>query len=449
MYNSPGRRGGSTRPAGARARRVSADLHEGSRRDFLRRHERESADAARHTGRERTEFARCLFGRAADPRNFRCAIDHLARDGGAAAGPGGLTLDELDGSARWGLARALGSLIRSGRYRPGPHREVRIPKGPGRGFRTLRIRDVEDRVIERAIVQVVQPFLDPRFAPTSYGYRPGRGREHALAHAEAIAERNSSWCWAPDDVKDAFDHVPKGRLIDVVRASLAADDIVELIRIVVADGDATRGIPQGSSLSPLLLNAYLDRVLDRPWARYEPATPLIRVADDVLILARDGDTARAAHERLAARLRSAGMGLKAGSGSAVRDLLLGETADWLGFRLRKGPGGLEARPTDRCWAQLDEALEGAHTKPDAPARAREIVAGWAEQLGPCRPHLDLAGLFAGIAAVAGRYAFEEAPDRRSLEEVLLRGYRRWRSLRRRVRESLPPARITAAPPAIV
>jgi RNA-directed DNA polymerase len=246
MYNSPRRRGGSKRPADARARRVPADFHEGSRGDFLRRHERESADAAQLTGRQRTEFARCLFKRAADTRNLRCAIDYLAAEGGSSPGPNGLKLEELDGSERWELARALREEIRAGRYRPGPHREVRIPKGPGRGMRTLQIRNVEDRVVERAIVQVVQPFLDPTFAPASFGYRPGRGREHALAHAEAMACATGAWVWVLEDVKDAFDHVPQGRLLDIVRKRLVADDIVELIR-VVTDNGATAGIRRGAA----------------------------------------------------------------------------------------------------------------------------------------------------------------------------------------------------------
>jgi hypothetical protein len=427
---------------------VPADFHEGSSEDFLRRHERESADAARQSGRQRIEFARCLLNRAADPRNISCAIDYLASGGGGAPGPDGLTLDELDGAERWGLARALGGLVRSGRYRPGPHREVRIPKGSGRGTRTLRIRNVADRVVERAIVQVVQPFLDPLFAPNSFGYRPGLGRQHALAHAEAIAEPDGLWTWVLDDVKDAFDNVPRGRLLDVVCNRLGAEDIVELVRVVV-DSEATKGIPQGSSLSPLLLNLYLDHVLDRPWAKQEPATPLIRVADDLLVLARDGDAAQSTHEELKARLRAAGMGLKATPGSAVRDLLHGEAGDWLGFRLRKGPGGLEALPTDRCWERLEEALMLAHTKPAAPVRAHESIVGWAEQLGPCRPHLDPDDLYARIGAVARQYAFDEVPSRRTVEDALLSGHWRWAALRGRTRQIVHTAHDTAAPPARV
>jgi hypothetical protein len=448
LYNSLRRRKGSNRPADARARRVPADLHEGSDRDFLRRHERESADAAHRTGQQRTEFAACLFRRAADSRNLRLAIEYLAREGGSAPGPNGLTLEELDGSERTELARVLGQMIESGRYCPGPHREVQIPKGPGRGLRTLRIRNVQDRVVDRAIVQVVQPFLDPMFAPASFGYRPGRGREHALAYAEAIAEKSSLWVWVLDDVKDAFNHVPRGRLIDVVRRRLGAEEIVELIRAVI-DHETTSGIPQGNSLSPLLLNLYLDHVLDRPWATKEPATPLIRVADDLLVLARDGETAQTAHANLRARLRAAGMELKATPGSAVRDLHNGESGDWLGFRLRKGSGGLEVRPTGRCWEQLTEALMLAHTKPVAPVRAIEVIEGWTEQLGPCRPHLDLTDFYARIASVAHGHAFDEIPSRESLEDCLFYGYRQWASLRRRVRHLPPMEQDTAAPPARV
>ena len=135
------------------------------------------------------------------------------------------------------------------------------------------------------------------------------------------------------------------------------------------------------------------------------------MADDLLVLARDGTAARKPHEHLKARLRAAGMKLKAAPQTAVRDLHQGDTGDWLGFRLCKGPGGLEVRPTDRCWAKLDEALELAHTKPAAPARALETIGGWTEQLGPCRPHLDIADFYARIASVAHRARLRRDPSR--------------------------------------
>jgi hypothetical protein len=139
--------------------------------------------------------------------------------------------------------------------------------------------------------------------------------------------------------------------------------------------------------------------------------------------------------------------LKATPGTAVRDLQHGETGDWLGFRLRKGPDDLEIRPTERCWDKLDEALGLAHTKPAAPLRAFETIEGWTEQLGPCRPHLELADFYARIASVAIRHAFDEIPTRTDIEGRLRLGYRRWVSLRRRARLAMeqdpaaPPARV--------
>ena len=448
MYNSLRRRGGSNRPADARARQVPADRHEGSYRDFLRRHECESADAARSTGRKRTEFAGCLFRRAADSRNLRCAIDHLAAEGGRSPGPNGLTLDELDGRSdgSWPGHSARRSGPR--RYRPGPHREVEIPKGPGRGMRTLRIRNVEDRVVERAIVQVVQPFLDPMFAAGSFGYRPGRGREHALAYAEAKADANGSWVWVLDDVKDAFDHVPLARLLDVVRNRLVAGDIVELIR-VVTDHGATRGIRQGSSLSPLLLNVYLDHVLDRPWARREPATPLIRVADDLLVLARDRADAGIARGHLRDRLLSAGMMLKANPEAAVAGSpLRGDR------RLAGVPAPARGRPASRSGRRRRAGRSStsiwAWPTRSRPPRSVPTRSSWAgpSRLGPCRPNLDIAGTYARIASLAREHAFDEIPPLWAIEDRLLHGYRRWESLRGRARRS-PMERDTAAPPARV
>ena len=171
-----------------------------------------------------------------------------------------------------GPGPALSDSLRAGTYRPGPHRIVEIPKGPGRGKRTLRIQDVEDRAVQRAVLQAAQPLLDPAFARSSFGYRPNLGRDHALAEAEAMALGEGRWAWALEDIRDAFEQVPHGRLLDALRRLVPAGDFLELVRVVIGN-DAGRGLRQGGSLSPLLLNAYLDHFLDRPWARLRPGHP--------------------------------------------------------------------------------------------------------------------------------------------------------------------------------
>src|SRR5262245_19719264 len=134
MYTWPRRRGAKG-AAGARARQVPAEAHEGSRQDFLRRHDAEAALAARGSRRDRGELARRLLLRTADPRNLRLAWDHLASDGGDAPGPDGLHYRDLDEHEVWSLLRALGEAIKHGQYTPGPDRKVTIPKTSGTGTR--------------------------------------------------------------------------------------------------------------------------------------------------------------------------------------------------------------------------------------------------------------------------------------------------------------------------
>lgn len=428
MYDSLRRRGGSKRPAATYARRVPAGLHEGTVRDHLRRHALECAEAARGTRQQRTEFAACLLTRVADPRNLRAAVDHLACEGGPAPGPNGVRLMDLGDRERWDLARAFGDGIRSGRYAPGPHRSVKIPKGSGRGTRTLAIQDVEDRVVQRAIVQALQPFLDPMFAETSYGYRPGRARGHALATAEALARTSGRWCWILEDARDAFDQVPHRRLLDVLGVFIPAVDVLGLVEAVIRS-DTARGLRQGGSLSPLLLNVYLHHHLDRPWTKAHPDTPLIRVADDLLVLCRDRNHAPRAREALVVRLRSAAMPLKGTPETAIVDLAAGETATWLGYTLHLGAQGLEPHLADSAWDALREHLVRTHDHPGSPIHANESIVGWIDQLGPCYPYVDVHEVHARITRTAKSLAFEEIPTCHEVRSKWEHAHDRWETIR--------------------
>ncbi len=293
-----------------------------------------------------------------------------------------MKFEELDESERWQLARVIGNALAKGEYRPGPELKVEIPKSSGHGTRTLRIQNIEDRVVQRAIVQVIQPCLEPTFARTSFGYRPGLGREHALALASHYAETGDRWIWVLDDIRDAYNHAPHNRLLQIVKQRLPNTDLMDLVSIVITNRE-NKGLRQGGSLSPLLLNVYLDQVLDRPWAKSRPDTPLIRYADDVLALTRDPDQAAEAHAHLRRLLTPAGMPLKGNSQTAIHDLRSGEPIQWIGYRLRNGREGLEVTPGEKSWNALQAHLELAHTKPDSPIRAIETIEGWIEQQGPC------------------------------------------------------------------
>ena len=320
-------------------------------------------------------------------------------------------------------------------YRPGPDRKVKIPKNSGKGTRTLKLQNVEDRIVQRAIVQVIQPFIDPGFAVTSFGYRPELGTEDALATAEFLASGGNLWTWATDDIRDAFDHVPHGRLMDIVQNRLQSGEMADLIRVVI-ENEKGQGLRQGGSLSPILLNLFLDHLLDRPWKKLQPETPLLRYADDLLILTSDVARADETHAHLRKQLEAAGMTLKGTPGTARCDLQTGNTVEWIGFAIRKGSEGMEYRPTGRNWNRLREHLEICHTKPGAPILAIKTIEGWLGYLGPCCPFLDETAVHARIVTLASELAFEEVPSLERVSFALEHAHRRWTAI-----EGNTPARI--------
>ncbi|WP_435010192.1 reverse transcriptase domain-containing protein [Tundrisphaera lichenicola] len=425
MYDSLRRRSIDGRSAGHEHWPV--EFHEGTPGDFLARHEDEARTVALGDRRGRAEFANRLLPRISDERNLKLALDHLAAEGGDAPGPDGMRPRDLGPAERWSMARALRGAFRAGTYRPGRHRVARIPKIGGQGCRIIKIQDIQDRAVQRAILQVLQPFLDPRLADRSLGSRPGKGREQALALAEGLATRSKLWSWTVADVADAFDRVPLGRLMEVLRKSIPADDVLGLIEVVIADRTG-KGLRQGGALSPLLLNVYLDHFLDRPWRKAHPEMPLIRVVDDMLLLASDLDRSGTARADLAARLKAAGMPLNPNKG-ATRDLADGQAIEWLGFDLRAGGSGLELRLAERCWAQLEAHLAGVHDRPHSPIRAIEVIEGWITQAGPCYAHQDTRAACRRVARIARSFALEEIPDEEELKTLWAAGRQSWLRVR--------------------
>src|SRR5262249_19670454 len=153
-------------------RQKPAGVHEGDRRDFLRRHELEAAAAACDTTATKKSFVTTLLSRVADTRNLRLSWDYLAQGEGQAPGLDGLRFEDLEDHEIWDLIRTLGDAILDDTYRPARDRKKQIPKASGKGIRTLSIPCIIDRVIQRAVMQIVQPYLDTFLGDQCLGFRP-------------------------------------------------------------------------------------------------------------------------------------------------------------------------------------------------------------------------------------------------------------------------------------
>ena len=163
--------------------------------------------------------------------------------------------------------------VHSGAYRASPSRRVYIPKPDGRQ-RPLGIATLEDKILQRAVVEVLNAVYEEDFLGFSYGFRPRRGPHDALdALAVGITERKVNWI-LDADVSDFFSRLDQAWLMKFLEHRIADKRVLRLIQKwlaagVVEDGnwtETTEGSPQGASVSPLLANVYLHYVFDR-WVR--------------------------------------------------------------------------------------------------------------------------------------------------------------------------------------
>jgi len=285
--------------------------------------------------------------------NLQRAFKRVRANKGA-AGVDGLDIDQTAKQlvTAWPVIREQ---LLQGTYRPSPVRRVVIPKPDG-GERELGIPTVTDRLIQQALLQVLQPMLDPAFSEHSYGFRPGRRAHDAILAAQGYVQSGRRIV-VDVDLEKFFDRVNHDILIDRLKKRIDAAGIIRLIRAylnsgIMSDGvvlERLQGTPQGGPLSPLLANVLLDEV-DKVLEKHGHC--FARYADDCNVYVRS----QKAGERVMALLRKcyAKLRLKVNEAKSAVASVTGRK--FLGYSFWVSKEGFKRRVADKPMATFKQRI---------------------------------------------------------------------------------------------
>ncbi|MGF6960551.1 group II intron reverse transcriptase/maturase [Paraburkholderia youngii] len=321
-----------------------------------------------------------LLQAALTRENLKQAFKRVRANKGA-AGVDGLDIDQTSRHlvTAW---PAIREQLLKGTYRPSPVRRVTIPKPDG-GERELGIPTVTDRLIQQALLQVLQPVLDPGFSEHSYGFRPGRRAHDAVLAAQSYVQSGRRIV-VDVDLEKFFDRVNHDILIDRLHKRIGDAGVIRLIRAYLTSGimgggvvqQRDQGTPQGGPLSPLLANVLLDEV-DKELERRGHC--FARYADDANVYVRSrraGERVMALLRRLYGRLR-----LKVNETKSAVASVFGRK--FLGYSLWVASGGVikrkvAAKPLQAFKRRIRELTcrSGGRSMKDVVERLRPYVLGW-------------------------------------------------------------------------
>jgi len=250
----------------------------------------------------------------------------------------------------------LQQMLKEGSYQPEPAQRVWIPKLGSKELRPLGVPPVENRVVEMALRNVLEPIFEHTFAEHSYGFRPGRGAKDALRRVSQLLGAGRGWV-VEADLKGYFDSIPQDKMIAAIQEHVSDGAVLELIQRFLKQGvmesgkgwsPTEQGTPQGGVLSPLLANIYLNP-LDHQMAGQ--GWEMVRYADDFIILCQSEAKAQQALQAVRQWVEQAGLTLHP-TKTRIADASQAGGFDFLGYHFERGMRW----PREKSLAKFKDAI---------------------------------------------------------------------------------------------
>ena len=331
-----------------------------------------------------------LYNLVYDPATLLAAWSQVKENKGArTAGVDGITVHQVEQEQGVeNFLAELGTELRTRTYHPSPVRERMIPKASGK-LRRLGIPTVRDRVVQTALKMVLEPIFEADFQPCSYGFRPNRRAQDAIAEIHHLGSKTYEWV-LEGDIKACFDEISHSALMTRVHRRIKDKRVLALVRAFLKAGiltqlgqerDTITGTPQGGIVSPLLANIALSALDDHFAQEWDTLMGtelqrrrrrnqglgnwrLVRYADDfVVMVSGTREQAEALRPPIQAVLDPIGLRL---SEDKTRIVHIDEGFDFLGFRIqRRRKRGTQKRvvytyPSQRAFQRIKEKVR-SHT----------------------------------------------------------------------------------------
>ncbi len=322
-----------------------------------------------------------LIDKVTKEGTLRKAAQAVIRNQGA-AGVDGQTTESLKAQLETTITM-LSRQLREDRYTPQPVKRQWIPKLGSQELRPLGIPTVRDRVVQTALVYVLEPIWESGFAPHSYGFRPGRNAQQAVTRVEALLRQGHTWV-VDADLKGYFDTIPQDKLMAAVAAKVADSRVLKLVGSYLRQGvmetgkgwtPTERGTPQGAVLSPLLANLYLDP-LDQQMAG--AGWEMTRYADDFIIQCQSQAEAQNALAAVRQWVEEAGLSLHP-TKTRIVDASQPGGFDFLGWHFENGCKWPREKSVKRFKETLREQTgrNNGDSLGDIISRLNRRLKGWA------------------------------------------------------------------------